>query len=226
MSRVNWRNIKKTLAIRLAAALQRAAGAAAWRYPPQFANTPRNLTIQYPRQIHGAEHITVGDDVFIGSNALLNAIRQYPGGIMGSDRYPTPPVHYQPRIEIGNRVSSTGGLQVSAVEHVCIEDDVMFATNVNITDALHGFENADIPYKYQPLFRSAPIRIGKGSWIGQNVVILPGVSIGEQCIIGANSTVTKSIPARSIAFGNPARVHKQWNLTSQQWERVGQATEE
>ncbi|HEB86952.1 MAG TPA: acyltransferase [Gammaproteobacteria bacterium] len=222
---MNWHNLKHRFLIRLAAALQQVADAAACHNPPTFANTPRNLIIQFPRRIHGSENISVGDDVYLGPNALLNAIRQYPGSIMGNDLYPTSPVHYQPRIEIGSHVSSTGGLQVSAVEHICIEDDVMFAANVNITDALHGFETADIPYKYQPLFRSAPIRIGKGSWIGQNVVILPGVTIGEQCIIGANSTVTKSIPARSIAFGNPARVHKQWNATSRQWEPVAQPAE-
>jgi len=222
---VNWRNLKYRILTRLAAALQQVADAAACHNPPKFANAPRNLIIQFPRRIHGSENITVGDGVYLGPNALLNAIRQYPGSVMANDRYPTSPVYYQPRIEIGNHVSSTGGLQVSAVEHICIEDDVMFAANVNITDALHGFENADIPYKYQPLFRSAPIRVGKGSWIGQNVVILPGVSIGEQCIIGANSTVTTSIPARSIAFGNPARVHKQWNATSHQWEPAGPTTE-
>jgi len=222
---VSLRNLKHNILTRLAAALQRASDAAARRYPPRFANTPHNLTIQFPRRIHGAEHISVGDDVFLGPNTLLNAITQYPRSVMTSERHATAPTRYQPRIEIGNHVSATAGLQLAAVEHICIEDDVMFASNVNITDALHGFEDADIPYKYQPLFRIAPIRIGRGSWIGQNVVILPGVTIGEQCIIGANSTVTKSIPARSIAFGNPARVHKQWNATSRQWERVGQAAE-
>ena len=60
-----------------------------------------------------------------------------------------------------------------------IEDDVMFAANVIVMDALHGFENASVPYKYQPMWRAAPVRIGKGCWIAQNVVVMPGVSIGE-----------------------------------------------
>lgn len=214
---MSFRRLKQTFLVRLAAALQRVSDAAARHSPPDFANTPRNLNIQFPRRINGAERITVGDDVFLGPNCVLQAVSHYPGSAMSNDVYPVTPTPYSSRIEIGDRVSATGGLQVVAFDHIRIEDDVMFATNVNLTDALHGFDQPDIPYKYQAMIRRAPISIGKGSWIGQNVVILPGVSIGEQCIIGANSTVTASIPARTIAFGNPARTHKKWNDASQQW---------
>jgi acetyltransferase-like isoleucine patch superfamily enzyme len=61
------------------------------------------------------------------------------------------------------------------------------------------------------------VRIEKGCWIGEKVIILPGVNIGERSIIGAGSVVTKSIPAYSIAVGNPARVIKTWNKDSKQW---------
>lgn len=214
------RKLKRTLLLRLAAALQRASDEAARCNPPDFANKPCNLVMQYPRRIKGAERITIGDDVFLGPNTFLAANSEYPGPAMSSDVYHVTPEKYEPSIVIGNRVSATGGLQVSAVDSICIQDDVMFATNVNITDALHGFEDADIPYKYQPLFRIAPVVIGRGSWIGQNVVILPGVTIGEQCIIGANSTVTKSIGPRSIAYGNPARVFKLWDEKTRQWQLI------
>lgn len=174
--------------------------------------------MQFPRRIKGADRITVGDDVFLGPNTFLAANSEYPGPAMTNDVYKVKPEKYDSSIVIGNRVSATGGLQVSAITRIYIEDDVMFAGNVSITDALHGFENAHVPYKYQPLFRSAPVTIGKGSWIGQNVVILPGVTIGEQCIIGANSTVTRSVPSRTIAYGNPARVSKIWEEKTQQWQ--------
>jgi len=206
----------------LAAGLQHISDDAARLGPPHFANKQSNLIMQFPRRIKGAERITVGDDVFLGPNTFLAANSEYPGPAMSNDLYKVTPEKFDSSIVIGSRVSATGGLQISAVTRICIEDDVMFASNVNITDALHGFENADIPYKYQPLFRSAPVTIGRGSWIGQNVVILPGVTIGEQCIIGANSTVTKSIPSRTIAFGNPARVHKKWEEKSRQWQLVNE----
>jgi acetyltransferase-like isoleucine patch superfamily enzyme len=61
------------------------------------------------------------------------------------------------------------------------------------------------------------VRIEKGCWIGEKVIILPGVNIGKRSIIGAGSVVTKSIPEYSIAVGNPARVIKTWNKDKKQW---------
>jgi len=124
---------------------------------------------------------------------------------------------FNPKISIGNRVTATGGLQIAALSEITIEDDVLFATNINITDGLHGYENANEPYKYQPICKVAPITIKRGCWIGQNVVILPGITIGEFSIIGANSVVTKSIPDKSIAIGNPAKVVKRWDETKNKW---------
>ncbi|WP_367115075.1 hypothetical protein [Thiocapsa sp.] len=63
-----------------------------------------------------------------------------------------------------------------------------------------------------------PIRIGLGSWIGQNVVIMPGVSIGTCTIVGANSVVTRNLPSRAIAVGAPARVVKLWSDEREEWE--------
>ena len=125
--------------------------------------------------------------------------------------------HFNPRISIGSRVTSTGHLQIAAMKEIIVEDDVMFASNVNMTDGLHGYQHVDEPYKYQDMFRIEPITIKKGCWIGQNVVILPGVTIGELTIIGANSVVTRSIPDRCIAVGAPAKVIKKWDPTTGTW---------
>ncbi|MFN6946982.1 MAG: hypothetical protein ACK4ND_18715, partial [Cytophagaceae bacterium] len=70
-------------------------------------------------------------------------------------------------------------------KYLCKKDDY--------TDGLHGYENANEPFKYQKMFRIEPIHIKQGCWIRQNVVILPGVTVGEFSIIGANSVVNKSI---------------------------------
>ena len=127
---------------------------------------------------------------------------------------------FNPKIVIGNRVTSTGMLTIAAMQEVTIEDDVMFASNVLIADGMHGFENVDAPYKYQKMWKISPIVIKRGCWIGQNVVIMPGVTVGELSIIGANSVVTKSIPDRCIAIGAPARVIKTWDGTNRRWESV------
>ena len=112
---------------------------------------------------------------------------------------------FNPTITIGSRVTSTGMLTIAAMQEVTIEEDVMFASNVLISDGMHGFENADEPYKYQKMWKIAPVLVKRGCWIGQNVVIMPGVTVGELSIIGANSVVTKSIPDRCIAVGAPGR---------------------
>ena len=185
---------------------------------PQFATNPRNLTIRLPRTIVAPGRISIGDDVWLGPGSLLVPVPNFPAPPLWPDSKPrTYEQKFEPTIVIGNRVTATASLILGAHEAIIIEDDVMFAANVNLTDGLHGFEDADEPYKYQPISRISPIVIKQGCWIGQNVVILPGVTIGEQTIIGANSVVTKDIPARCIAVGAPARVIKKWDAGTRKW---------
>ena len=188
---------------------------------PKFANTPRNLTIRMPRTINAPERISIGDDVWLGPGSLLLPVLRFPRPPLWPDSKPrTSEQSFEPKIVIGNRVTATASLTLGAHEAIIIEDDVMFAANVNLTDGFHGFENADEPYKYQPISRIAPIVIKRGCWIGQNAVILPGVTIGELSIIGANSVVTRDIPARCIAVGAPARVIRKWDADTRQWVEV------
>jgi len=187
---------------------------------PAFGNTPRNVRIDLPRRIVNPEKMFLGNDIWLGPGSLLVAITHYPTAPMQHPEKEQVSQEFNPKITIGDRVTSTADLQIAAVCEITIEDDVLFASNINITDGLHGYENANEPYKYQPMFQIAPILIKRGSWIGQNVVILPGVTIGELAIIGANSVVTQNIPDRCIAVGSPARVIRKWDQTIQAWVAV------
>ena len=185
---------------------------------PQFGNDPKNLRIDLPRRIINPERIFLGDNVMFGPGSFLFPLTHYPGVSMQNPELKQKQQKFDSKIEIGHRVTATGGLQIASQNKIIIEDDVMFATNVFINDALHGYENATVPYKYQQLCKIEPIVIKMGSWIGQNVVILPGVTIGELSIIGANSVVTKSVPDKCIAIGSPARVIKRWENSTQCWD--------
>lgn len=189
----------------------------AQRTLPKFANKPQHLNIELPRRILNPDRISFGDYVWLGPGCFVAAVKEYPSASLRHPGKHHEVQTFSPRIRIGDRVTSSGNLIIGAVQQVDIGDDVLLAFNVTILDNLHGFENAYEPYKYQALQRVAPVEVGRGCWIGQNAVILPAVKIGEMSIVGANSVVTRSIPARSIAAGAPARVIKQWDEKTGQW---------
>ena len=91
---------------------------------------------------------------------------------------------------------------------ITIEDDVMIGSGVHFYVHNHAFKNTSIPIIDQGYEDSKPILIKEGSWIGANVVILPGVTIGKNSVVGAGSVVTKSVSNYSIVAGNPAVVIK------------------
>jgi acetyltransferase-like isoleucine patch superfamily enzyme len=151
---------------------------------------------------------------------MLNALRKYPGQTMQTEGG-IEPVRFNSRIEIGNRVSATGYLTVGAAEAVVIEDDVLLASHIYIGDNLHGMARADIPYKYQQLERISPVRIGRGTWVGEHAVILSGVTVGEFAVIGANSVVNRDVPPRTVVAGMPARPIRRWSEEAGGWVDAG-----
>ena len=183
----------------------------------KFANRPENLLIQQPVRLVNASRITMGNDVSLGPGCMLNAIRRYPGRFMKELPDDVEVQSFSPSITIGNRVSATGYLTVSAVESVSIEDDVLLASHIFIADHSHGRSRTDIAFKYQPLEDIAPVVIEQGCWLGEHVVVMPGVSIGAFSIVGANSVVTRNVPSRSMVAGSPARVIKTWSDSERAW---------
>jgi acetyltransferase-like isoleucine patch superfamily enzyme len=112
------------------------------------------------------------------------------------------------KISLGRRVVVRPGSQLMADSHqgITIEDDVMLGAGIHIYVNNHRFDNVSIPIIDQDYYPSEPVVLKKGCWVGANAIILPGVTVGENAVIGAGSVVTNSIPDRVIAAGCPARV--------------------
>jgi acetyltransferase-like isoleucine patch superfamily enzyme len=113
------------------------------------------------------------------------------------------------RISIGAGSFLNLGVMVASAELVEIGEHCMFANGCFVTDADHRFDDPEKPVPWQGFTSKGPTRIGDNVWCGAHVVVTGGVSIGERCVIGANSVVTSDIPAFSVAAGAPARVLKQ-----------------
>lgn len=110
---------------------------------------------------------------------------------------------YGYNIELGDNFYSNYNLIILDCAKVTIGDNVLIGPNVGIYTAGHPLDYEIRNQEYEYAF---PIRIGNNVWIGGNVVINPGVSIGDNAVIGAGSVVTKDIPSNVIAVGNPCKV--------------------
>jgi len=67
---------------------------------------------------------------------------------------------------------------------------------------------------------SKPVKICENVWLGENAIILPGIEIGKNSVIGAGSVVTKNVPENCIVAGNPARIIKKYNFDNKKWEKI------
>lgn len=113
---------------------------------------------------------------------------------------------FTPNISIGN--NSGIGIRCEINGPVTIGNDVMMGPEVVIYTRGHAHMRTDITMRAQGSLEARPVTIGNDVWIGRRVIILPGVNIGDGCIIGAGAVVTKDIPPYSIAAGVPAKIQK------------------
>lgn len=112
---------------------------------------------------------------------------------------------YGYNIEIGKNFYSNHNLVILDPAKVTFGDNVFIGPNCGFYTAQHPL---DIETRNKGLEYAYPIKVGNNVWIGGNVVVLPGVTIGDNCTIGAGSVVVKDIPANSVAVGNPCKVIK------------------
>ena len=149
--------------------------------------------------LFGKDKIKIGDSCYFGPDCRIEAWKKYNKK------------SYDPIIEIGEDVRINSTCHIGAINKVIIGKQTLLGSHVMIIDHSHGnnsIEEMSIHPSERDLYSKGPIIIGERCWICENVTILPNVSIGDECIIGANSVVTKDMPSRSVIVGNPARIVK------------------
>lgn len=147
--------------------------------------------------LKNVKYMSFGDRCYFGPNCRIEAWDKY------ND------VSYNPKIVFGKDVRINSTCHIGCINYIEIGDQCLFGSHVMIIDHSHGKNDVNelaIHPSLRNLYSKGDIVLGKRCWIGENAVILPGVHVGDETIIGANAVVTKSIPKRCVVAGNPARI--------------------
>ncbi len=157
----------------------------------RFHSFGKGSIVHRPNWIVGAGHIAIGERV-LTLHGLWLAVEK-PGWDLPA-----------PVIRIGDGVAIRPYCTISAAESVVIENDVVISAFTSVIDSDHSI--GPHPNLLSNPLKPTPVRIGRGTWIGERVAVLRGSNIGEYSVIGANSVVKGDIPPHSVAVGAPARV--------------------
>jgi acetyltransferase-like isoleucine patch superfamily enzyme len=163
----------------------------------EFKSIGENPHIARPVYLMGGQYISIGKEF-----ASLPGLR-----IECWDKYIDN--KYTPDLSIGDNVYMNYNVHIGCINRISIGNNVLFASNIYISDHSHGLTDGvdiNIPPALRSLVSKGPVIIKDNVWIGENVSIMPDLTIGKGCIIGANSVVTKSFPDYSIIAGVPAKM--------------------
>jgi lipopolysaccharide O-acetyltransferase len=158
--------------------------------PPELRRLGAAVGRGPPLRLKGERDITIGAGTWFGSGCWLNAI----GGT----------------ITVGDGCSFAGDVTISAAASVTLGGEVLVARGVHISDHDHAFTDPGRPARRQGIANAAPVMVGDGAWLGHNVTVTAGVSIGRGAVIAAGAVVTRDVPSYSLAVGIPAQVVRSW----------------
>jgi acetyltransferase-like isoleucine patch superfamily enzyme len=164
-----------------------------------FKSFGQQSTLYGVRTLIGAQYISIGNFCSIGNNAILTAWSQNNNET------------FRPSIIIGDGCVIGNSAHITAINNITIGNNLLTGNNLLITDNAHGFIDKST-LNHPPITRSliskGSVIIGNNVWIGSNVSILPDVHIGNGCVIGTGSVVTKNLPDYSVVVGVPAKIIK------------------
>jgi acetyltransferase-like isoleucine patch superfamily enzyme len=147
--------------------------------------------LEPPIRLNGEARMAIGSYVYVGAGSWLQVLDGHSEGIA---------------LSIGDGTNIVGACVLSAAQSVVIGQDVLMARNVYIADHMHAFEDTTRAVIKQGITRIGPVEICDGAWLGENVVVGPGVRIGRGAVVGANAVVLEDVGDYCVAVGVPARV--------------------
>jgi acetyltransferase-like isoleucine patch superfamily enzyme len=185
-------------------------------YKTVFGSMGRGCIICRPMLLENPQFIHLGESVHIREGVRLEAV------VQNSPRIP--------RLSIGNNVNIEQNVHIVCQSRIYIGNNVSITGNCAIVDTTHPYQDVHDPTKIgsRILDEDSFVEIGDGCFIGFCAMIMPNVSIGNYCVIGAHSVVTKDVPDYSVVAGNPATLVRRYDPKSETWEKVakGRATSE
>jgi acetyltransferase-like isoleucine patch superfamily enzyme len=133
---------------------------------------------------------------------------------------------FDPKVEIGEDTYIGGNCELVSACGIRIGKGCTLSDNIYINDAAHGLDPRDGLMPDRPLVTKGIIQIGDGSFLGRGVTVLPGVTLGMNCVVGSGSVVTRSAPEYCMLAGNPARIVARFDLDTGQWKREARSVTE
>jgi serine acetyltransferase len=171
----------------------------------RFGAMGKGACLLFPQgAIYNEHHIHVGEGTLVGPNTCITV------GMAPGQEMPTDPV-----VRIGNRCVIGRGSHIVGHWDIEIGDDIQTGPYVYITDQNHTYEDPIEPIGRQWPTEAA-VRIGSGSWLGANVIVLPGAQIGEHVVVAAGAVVRGTVPDRCVVAGVPAKIIRRW-VDGQGW---------
>lgn len=162
----------------------------------------KNVKVLHPDRVSFDDNCDIGEGTIFAP--LCNS---------GGRQFPS-------EIKVGKNVHFGTQDRIASMNSVVIEDDVLFAAFVHVTDHSHEYRKVGLPVRKQSVYTKGPVVIKKGAWLAFGCHVLSGVTVGEFSVVAANAVVTRNVPPYSVVAGNPASVVSKYNFVTKQWDKT------